>query len=593
MSVSAYIMAGQTVIPALLPTQPMLDTARQLGIPETDLFSVDIPSGMSRHVRASLLVASTQLASLYASSGVTLRLEDSSGRTVTLEGLYPRPPQPFFWGQQGGVVLVELVDHRWWWRFSSTKNMDGSVVPSWSSDGRWQVDDDFVASMSDLIDQITFAAESDNLVMPVGFFTDRPVLRRVADMFGTSGGSLALVLDAMAVATRQMIVYTGSETRFISTTTLKTQYDGAMYQYGLAYRGGMQPVNGAAGGSDVLVNLWNQDGYKVRCPIACSPLLPRRTVEGQTVYDNCKNANTPATSMNFVQHSMYVNGANATFARAPENIGVAYVPDASTVCLDGTGEVLNGAPGWNVSTLESYIRLDYASRYSNIPFGRTVLAGWIPWYSGPTSTFGQIGMVSYRGAIVDGEWAPFTVTEAREDDWIFGLDGSSISDPSKLVTGKGLNNAYRNCIGATIIDAAPPNTRVFPAKITGSEQFDNWRWAYSFEEVEPNPTILTGGNPWVSMGDYARTGIFKAKNMAEAGNTYLGVGNAGNVVAPGVTQANYANATITALPISTGTVVEMVEQFPTVYVGQGANPEVTPPRFWFSMPNAVRVECTS
>ena len=72
MSVSAYITAGQTVIPALLPTKEMVDTARQIGIPETDLFTVDIPAGMSRHTRASVLIASTQMSALYGVSTVKI-----------------------------------------------------------------------------------------------------------------------------------------------------------------------------------------------------------------------------------------------------------------------------------------------------------------------------------------------------------------------------------------------------------------------------------------------------------------------------------------------------------------------------------------
>jgi hypothetical protein len=57
MSVSAYITAGATVIPTLLPTQEMRNTARQIGIPEEDLFRVDVPVGMTQHTRASVLVA--------------------------------------------------------------------------------------------------------------------------------------------------------------------------------------------------------------------------------------------------------------------------------------------------------------------------------------------------------------------------------------------------------------------------------------------------------------------------------------------------------------------------------------------------------
>ena len=56
----------------------------------------------------------------------------------------------------------------------------------------------------------------------------------------------------------------------------------------------------------------------------------------------------------------------------------------------------------------------------------------------------------------------------------------------------------------------------------------NWRWSYSFEEVEPNPTISATLS--VSTGNYARTGTLTARNMAENGNDQTG-----GLIAPGVT----------------------------------------------------------
>jgi len=154
------------------------------------------------------------------------------------------------------------------------------------------------------------------------------------------------------------------------------------------------------------------------------------------------------------------------------------------------------------------------------------------------------------------------------------------------VTAKGKAQAYRNCIGATIIDAPPPNTRVFPAKITGYDTVSTWRFVYSWEEVEPDPTST---NLSVTITPYARTGTTNAKNMAENGNVYVGPANTGNVIAPGVLQSDYANATISALPISNGTIVMMCEQANTAYTGGGMP---AGPQYWFSMPNAVLVECT-
>ena len=588
MGVQAYITAGAVTIPVLLPDAAMLDTARQIGIPEADLFCVDVPVGMTQHTRASFLIASTQVAALYATLNVTLTLEDSSGLSVVISNLYARPHQPFYWTQQGGAVLVELVDERWYWQFSSAAVLNLAIAPTWSSDGRWQVNGatapDPITTYTELLAEVTTAATADSLTSPTGFTVQSPeYMRRLSDLFGSPNVSLALVLDAIAVANQQIIVSTGSATIFISRAALKAQYNARMQLYQVAMRGGMQPVNGVSTSSNSLVSLYNATGFQARAPLTCSTIFPQRMVEGLTVYNNCNLANTPALDKNFTANQVYAAGDAAPFVRAPNDIGAGYITDASVVVNDHTGAVLTSTPGWNTTPLSTLIRADYASRYNNVPFGRTVWAGWIPWYSNATTTIGQLGNVSYRLAIIDGEWSPHTVTSADEADWRFGLQGTSWSEPRDVVTAKGNAQAYRNCVGATIIDVPPPMCRSFPARITNSEYYGNWRWAYSFVEVEPNPTV--GATPSVSIGNYARTaaGAIVARNMAENGNTDP------TRVAPGVLQAHYLNATIEALPICNDTIVHMVEQFPTSYE-VGSVPSI--PQYWFSMPNAVKVTCT-
>ena len=590
MSVQAYITAGQTIIPVLLPDALMQDTARQIGIPEADLFSVDVPVGMTQHTRASFLIASTQMAALFAVTTVSLTLEDSSGLSVVISNLYARPPQPFFWTQQGGAVLVELVDERWYWQFSSAAVLGIALAQTWSSDGRWQVNDTNsvtpILTYTQLLTEIGTAASADNLTAPTGFTVQSPeYMRRLSDLYGSPNVSLATVLDAVAVANQQIIVSDGSVTRFIARSNLKAQYNTRMQLYQTAMRGGMQPVNGPSTSTNVLVSLYNQTGFQARAPLTCSVVFPQRMVEGLTYYDNCTLANVPVTGQSFTTSQVYAAGSAATFSRAPNDIGAAYITDASIVVQDSTGAVLTTSPGWNPTTLSTKMRDDYASRNSNIPFGRTVWAGWIPWYTSTTVTIGQLGNVSYRLAVIDGEWSPYTISSADETDWRFGLQGTSWSEPRDIVTAKGNAQAYRNCVGATIIDVPPPMCRSFPARITGSYSYGNWRWAYSFVEVEPNPTV--GATPSVSIGAYARTaaGAVVARNMAENGNT------SPTRVAPGVLQSDYNNATIQALPICNDTIVHMVEQFPT-HTDQGMPTPPYEPQYWFSMPNAVKVTCT-
>jgi hypothetical protein len=179
MGVQAYITAGAATIPVLLPDAAMLDTARQIGIPEADLFCVDVPVGMTQHTRASFLIASTQIAALYAALNVSLTLEDSSGLSVVISNLYARPHQPFYWTQQGGAVLVELVDERWYWQFSSAAVLNLAIAPTWSSDGRWQVNGatapDPITTYTELLAEVTTAATADSLTSPTGF-TSRSLL---------------------------------------------------------------------------------------------------------------------------------------------------------------------------------------------------------------------------------------------------------------------------------------------------------------------------------------------------------------------------------------------------------------------------------
>ena len=584
MSLEAFIIVQGTAIPALIPDERMRSTAMQLGMDPSDLFRVDVPAGMTRSTRACLLVASTQLATLYGVSTVSLTLNDGAA-AFTINGLYARPPQPIFWGEQGGVALVELVDARWWWKFSSAAVMESTLLPLWSSDGRWQVNAD-IGTYTTMLSAISTAAAADNLTMPSGFSavgTAYP--RRMSDLVGSPNVSLSLLIDAIAVTTGQVIVSDQTGPRFINRTTLKTQYDARMNAYKQAYRGGMQPVNGAAASTDALVSAWNAYGYQNRAPATAAVVMPSRAIEGLTVYDNLTTANaviTPYIQQPLNTKALYAAGDVPSWTRQPTDMGAGYLTESAVVVNSNTGAVLTSSPGWNPTAMVSQIRGEYATRYSATPFGRTVWAGWVPWYSNATTTIGQLGNVSYRLAEIDGEMAPYTITECREDDWIFGLQGTGESDPSNVITAKGKAQAYRNAVGATIIDVPPPNTRVFPAKITGMDQGSAWKWKYSWEEVEPSNTTPSG----ISMSGYERKGTLNAVNSCEAGNVYYADGDTRNIIAPGVKQSDYtAGQIVTALPIKADTIVMMCEQFNT-YQNAAS-------RFWFSMPNAVKVACSS
>jgi hypothetical protein len=610
MSVEAYILTTQSaIIPALLPDEAMREVARQLGIPEQDLFSVDIPCGMSRHTRATMLIASTQMNN-FGSDPVSLVLKDSSGLTITLSNLYVRPPQPFWWTEQGGVALVELVDRRWWWRFSTSGIRDKLMTVAFSSDGRWQANTinttspaaiPKITTFGELWQVITTEATALGLTMPstptFSFSTpekEQAMLRRLSDFLGSQTVSMAMLIDAIGIIIGSVMTSTVSGYAYTSISGLKAAYDNTMNSYRTALRGGMQPTTGANLNTDVLVGQWQTYGFNAKSPRNASVVMPFHAVEGRTYYDNCSLPNVPTGGMHFCANALYTAPANAALDRNTIDIGVAWLPEASVVSRSDVGQPLNPqvacSPGWELN--DSDIIQQYANRCNGVPFGRTMWAGWIP-----RASIGQIGMVSYRVAMLQGEMSPYTISVADQEDWIFSASGMAITDPERIIVGKGLAQAYRNLIGATIIDVAPPNCRIFPARILDSEQYDGeWRWRYSFEEVEPNPDILST-TLYVPVNAYGRRTQedLIARNLAEAGNEFYGAGNTNNVIAPGVTQIDISTGSIAALPISSGTIVMMCEQFPTIACAyQGEEEEVEPPfppQYWFSMPNAVQVIC--
>jgi hypothetical protein len=320
-------------------------------------------------------------------------------------------------------------------------------------------------------------------------------------------------------------------------------------------------------------------------------VMPQRFIEGKTQYDNCPFPAVPTGQVHFNETQIYLQATSPNWTRGPNNKGMGYSTESSVPVTNCGGSISSTPPGWPVPPMCTAIGDQYRNRYENVPFGRTVWAGWIPMFESG-STIGQIGNVSYRLAVVDGQWSPYTISECDEADWRFSLPGTTETDPSQLVTAKGKAQVYRNCVGSSIIDVPPPNTRVFPAVITGNEicyQNYPWRWFYSWSEVEPNPDLEDEDvrcTPGLDLAQCARTGVLNARNMAEAGNQWAGEGSDQNVIAPGVNQIDYPDAVIEPAPISNGTIVMMCEQMNTVN-----SPTETGPQYWFSMPNAVIVNC--
>lgn len=247
-----------------------------------------------------------------------------------------------------------------------------------------------------------------------------------------------------------------------------------------------------------------------------------------------------------------------------------------------------GAPfDSELENLAIYARAKLTAR-CEVQFGRIAWAGWLPV---PPGAY-RATMLRYTVSHVDGEYVPVTITEAREDDWILGPDGLLPDNPRELVFGQGTIHARRIHNGALQIDSAPPMCRTFPARIKSYIQVPSqWRWKYEFEEVEPlsddEPDIVSCGlfgRSTTSTGWYA-TNLCESYNNATAG--------AGGPIriAPGVLQSDFPDATIQAKPIDIGVIVMMTEQFPQTNAEQSDRND-RKRRYWFSMPNAVKVICT-
>jgi hypothetical protein len=219
---------------------------------------------------------------------------------------------------------------------------------------------------------------------------------------------------------------------------------------------------------------------------------------------------------------------------------------------------------------------------STILFGKTAWAGWAKLPVGGYRTDLKF-VLGHR----NGETVPMTVSNCENDEWLCGPDGWLSNNPREMVFGKGMASVRRLSNGAVEVDVGAPQTRVFAAKITGYEQFTTGKWAYTFVEVDPNFRNTVAS--WVLSIPYPRKlDTFFAKNLCEYGNVGPYVQGQG-VTAPGVLGASYPDAIVTPLPIMVDTVVTMVEYYSTQTVN--TDDATNPPQYWFSMPNAVDIDC--
>lgn len=590
-------------LPAIVPDGELLDLAQTLGIEERDLFRIELPSGATRPGRVRVLVKQSQLPTLYASTSdgtnpsAEFRWQEYTNTSVQAMDMWLLPPKPLYMvAGAEGVAVVEAVDARWWWGQSQANGANQTPLRGniQSSDGRWEVAASGSASplalLTALQGQIATLGLPGTFTIPGAYNPSSTLLNRVTDHLFTPECSLAMAIDLVLSATGWMLQWDTTT----STLTLAPVGDDVaaldtwMKNNKRAFVGGLDAPGGGTVPSEPLMSLWyGQSAYaRNLMPDSVTVSFPYRTVEGKTRYGN---TTTDTTTLMFASEREFGWEQSVTTGRPRADIGtrllkeprplVASATPGLTPATPATGILGTTAPSWDYPAYRTAVGTLLETR-ATVMAGRV---GWMGWPKLPLGSY-RCTMLCYTLARRNAEIVPLTVTECEVGDWLLGPDGMMASDPKDLVLSKGLAHARKMWSGATMIDAAPPNTRVFPAIITaydtGASGCNAWQWTYSFTEVEPNPS---GGCPMsVSIGSFARSGI--ARNLIESTND-----PATGYIAPGVNQANYPNANIAAIPIQVGTLVHMVEQFPTAYVTGTPPPHA--PQYWFVLPNAVLVEC--
>lgn len=612
--ISAWFQNSDNVkIPAVFPDAEIAELAAMSGVPFQDLFSIDIPGGASRETRIKVLIAQSDLNTLYASEGVygiaSVRFHwftDEDTEMAMYVSLLP--PRPLFMVPSAqGVAVVEAVDARYWWKRTQLNAVNITALRGqmFSSDGRWMVNsDDAAMTPSNLLSTLVAALPYGVATLNTsGYAPDALLINRVADHVFTPECSVAMAIDLLLMNTGYVCVWTNGVTG-LCVTQIKNDdvtIRSFMSDHKIAMQGGLEATSGTAAGSEPLMTLWEANAnYQVnRMPPSASVSFPFRTVEGKTAYDNATTLRSG--EIQFAYEREYgIQGSIATtrsrtsvpaslVVKEPRALVASAAPTPFTPATSGSNTLNTPTPpAWARITYEGLVR-ELLRKRCELSIGTTVWGGWADF---PTGAY-RGTMLRYTLGHRHGDLVPITITKCDDSDWVFGPDGLTPSDPHDIVVSKGMIHARRLGSGVLQLDVAPPNCRFFPAKVTGHTRIDvsgngYWKWTYTWEEVEPNP--LASSPEVVSLSTWARTGT-SARNLTEDSNVYISDHNNGNVIAPGVLQSDYTNAKIEPLPIADNTIVLMCEQFLTSYLGDGTTFPPFARRFWFSMPNAVKVTC--
>lgn len=596
------LTSGGAFRPFYVPNDEVRDICRAVGYPEEDLFRIEVPAGASRVGRSVGMIPQSVLASLYTSdvlgfgtASATLKWRENNLSGYSEMPVLLLPPRPLFMVPGStGVALVDCVDVRYVWSQYPLEAADIAQVSgiTLSADGRFVITNATNTSLTSLVNAITTKMATLYGTFNTASYAPSSVLvSRLADMVFTPNTSLALALDMILALTGYQLQYDFStnQWKIVVIGNDRSILGSWMTTNKIASAGGGQATSTTGTPIEPLMALWDSDqNYQANAmPASVQVTFPYRNVEGLTRYNLTTNAANQATAQPLLfssqQQSYYLS--NIVTARARID-GIVRTLHETRPVVSGTAPNTDflaanstqvASPGWDYIQYSDAVAALLAARTS-VMTGRIMWGGWATPPNGSFRTNLRYGLVTRNGDLV-----PVTMTWCDTDDWLIGPSGMLPTEPKDIINGKGLTSARRLALGQLHIDSAAPQTRVFAARITGHEQWAANKWTYSFEEVDPNFVITAGA--WILPVPYPRKKTdFVAKNLCEYGNNLVT-----GVIAPGVDPANYPNATVAALPISNDTVVTMVEYWST----QNPNTVDTtnPPQYWFSMPNAVDVDC--
>lgn len=595
----AFLQSGTRIVPILRPSAIGSDALEILGRSGMEAFNLSIPCGMSSHTQLDALIAIEDLVNLSAVDPWTLTLDDGlPGTPLTVSGLTHIESCPILVGERlSALVKITMVDERYWWSWTSAahdpavQSSETQPSPVLTTVGGWYTDSGASTPATAMARINTRATQYGLTALPTLFTLPSGYdIRWVADIAANPAASLALLVDCIGRSCGNVIVWDASTQSYAwrQTANLNSDYCTAISTSLDLMRGGRDAVNSTVSPSDPILNRVGTLGANKRVPRSAQLSIPLHSTEGLALHPVAArptssdpiSLSTPKRIVSALTagHTLNVTPNPPLGVSSGQVKGRASMFSSRPVVPDNTGAV----PSATLLEVRSTASAEWV-RSAGLPAGRTIRAGWIR----SPHLAGQISEIQYRiGTITTGE-IPYTITRLDWGDWTLGPDGRGVTDPKRLVSVRGSGVAVKSMVGSTVIDIPSQPCRAFAAKITGNAAATGgnaWQWVYTWEEVEPDGTIVSATLTSAQRRSSDQTAL-RAVNITEGANNPTGGTGGAGFIAPGVDVGTFSGVTMQPVPIATGTEVLMHESQQVFVAAESVV------RYWFSMPNAISTVC--